>query len=86
MKKVLEFNKIICYIIKVLKKSEAFKSNQIIVADETRDIVKNIRKIKEYKDNTWLPWEDEILRQYYPTEGAVGCMKRINERRKKLGI
>lgn len=73
-------------IIKVIKKSEAFKSNQIIVADETRDIVKNIRKIKEYEDHTWLPWEDDILRQYYPTEGAVGCMKRINERRKELGI
>lgn len=73
-------------IIKVLRQSEAFKSNQIIVADETRDIVKNIRKIKEYEDDTWLPWEDEILRQYYTTEGAVGCMKRINERRKELGI
>lgn len=66
-------------IIKVLKKSEAFKSNQIIIADETRDIVKNIRKIKEYEDHTWMPWEDDIIKQYYPTEGYKTYL-RLNNR------
>lgn len=58
----------------------AAKSDQIIIADETKDIVKSIKKIKEYSDSTWQEWEDEIIRQYYPTEGAKGCMERINAR------
>lgn len=73
-------------IIKQLEKTTAFKSNQIIVADETRNIVKCIRKIKEFEDNSWLEWEDDIIRKYYPTEGAESCMKRINQKRKELGI
>ena len=66
-------------IIKVLKKSEAFKSNQIIIADETRDIVKNIRKIKEYEDIHWTEDEDSIIRKYYPTEGYRTYL-RLNNR------
>lgn len=73
-------------IIRQLEKTAAFKSNQIIVADETRNIVNCIRKIKEFEDNSWLEWEDDIIRKYYSTEGAEGCMKRINQKRKELGI
>lgn len=65
-------------LLEVIKK-QAEKSNQIIVADETREIVDVIRKIKDYGDRTWQPWEDDIIRKYYPTEGAEGCLKRINE-------
>lgn len=66
-------------IIKVLRQSESFKSNQIIVADETRDIVKNIRKIKEYEDIHWTEDEDSIIRKYYPTEGYRTYL-RLNNR------
>ena len=67
-------------IIKVLKKSEAFKSNQIIVADETRDIVKCIRDIKLFENIYWTEEEIEILRQYYPTEGRK-CATRFYRNR-----
>lgn len=65
-------------IIEALKLTEAYKSNQIIIADETRDIVKCIKEIKDYNNSSWTDWEDEIIRAYYPTEGAEGCLKRIN--------
>lgn len=65
-------------IIKVLKKSEAFKSNQIIVADETRDIVKAIRDIKQFGDDSWEDWEIEILKTYYEKHGAKYCADKIN--------
>lgn len=68
-----------------LKKTEAFKSGQIIVADETRDIVRCIREIKEFEYNSWLDWEDDILKKYYPTEGS-NCLDRINKKRKELGL
>lgn len=71
-------------IVKVLKECEAHKSGQIIIADETRDIVKCIRNIKEYASRRWQEWEDEIIKQYYATEGAEGCMKRINAMWEKL--
>lgn len=73
-------------IVEILKKSDALKSDQIIIDDETQDIVECIKKIKAYEDDSWLDWEDEIIRQYYPTEGPKGCMERINARRKELGI
>ncbi len=76
----------IANIINQLKNTTAFKSNQIIIADETRDIVKCIRKIKEFERGSWLEWEDNIIKQYYPAEGAKGCMNRINQKRTELGI
>lgn len=66
-------------IVKIIEKLKELKSEQIIIADETRDIVENIRNIKDYALRKWQDWEDEIIRQYYPTEGAEGCAKRINE-------
>ena len=69
----------IARLIKVLKTS-ALKSNQIIVADETREIVNVIRKIKQENDRSWQDWEIEIIKEFYPTEGAEGCMERINKR------
>lgn len=66
-------------IIKALEETSAGKSGQIIVADETRDICEVIRKIKDFNNDSWEDWELEILKTYYPTEGAEGVMNRIDE-------
>lgn len=66
-------------IIKALKNTNAFKSDQIIVADETRDIVKCIREIKEYADYFWAEYEINILRKYYPKEGSA-CSDKLPKR------
>lgn len=88
-RKINKKKKKVSDVIKALrKKIDAIKSGQIIIADETRDIVKTIRKIKEYADSSWQEWEDEILKTYYETEGPQSCMERINaewERRFKDG-
>ena len=70
-------------IIKQLEKTMAFKSSQIIVADETKDIVKCIRKIKKCDISEWQQWEDCIIKRYYPSETAEECAHRINKKRKK---
>lgn len=67
-------------IIKVLKKSEAFKSNQIIIADETRDIVKCIRDIKSFENDSWEDWEIEFLKNNYHL-GVNVCTDAINNLR-----
>ena len=51
-------------IIKALKSTNAFKSDQIIVADETRDIVKCIREIKNYTYEIFTEEEKKIILQY----------------------
>lgn len=60
----------ICKIADRLKEIGAFKSGQIIVADETRNIVECIRKIKKYNIRWWSDEDLQILRQYYPLEGC----------------
>lgn len=49
----------------------AEKSNQVIVADETRDIVRCIKEIKEFEDKHWTDEEIEILKKYYENEGRL---------------
>lgn len=51
-------------IIKALKNTNVFKSDQIIVADETRDIVKCIREIKNYTYEIFTEEEKKIILQY----------------------
>lgn len=59
----------ICKIANRLKETEAFKSGQIIVADETRDIVECIKEIKRYKDSKrWSDAEIEIIKRYFIKE------------------
>lgn len=58
-------------IIRQLEKTTAFKSGQIIIADETRNIVKCIRKIKEFENQRWTKEELEILFKYYENEGHL---------------
>ncbi len=58
-------------IIKQLEKTTAFKSGQIIVADETRDIVKCIHKIKEFNNQRWTEEEKYILINYYKNNNKI---------------
>ena len=67
-------------IIRQLEKTAALKSGQIIIADETRDIVRCIRKIKEFDDQRWTEEEIEILCKYFPTEGRK-CSARFSRKR-----
>lgn len=60
----------------------AEKSEQIIVADETRDIVKAIRDIKQFNDDYWEDWEIEILRENY-NKGLKFCVDLVNKKRKE---
>jgi len=59
-------------IVKVLEKTEAFKSEQIIVAEEGRNIVKAIRNIKNYEDDSWQDWEIDIIQNKYFDIGPCG--------------
>lgn len=64
---------------RALYRSEACKSGQIVVKDETNDFVEKMRELKAYLDDSWEDWEIEILQKYYATEGPEGCQKRIDE-------
>ena len=66
-------------IVRALEKSPLQKSRQVIIADESRDIVKAIREIKQFENDSWEDWEIEILQKYYVTEGPENCQKRIDE-------
>ena len=68
-------------IVKALEKSPLQKSRQVIIADESRDIVKAIKDIKDYKTRRWLPEEEQILKAYYPSEGT-NVYKRLKGRSK----
>lgn len=73
----------ICKIADRLKETEAFKSGQIIVADETRDIVECIRKIKNYDCHYYEDWETEFIRQYYETKGPKWIAKELLKQGRK---
>lgn len=74
-------------IAKVLEanKKAAEKSSQIIIADETRDVVKCIRKVKDFNNNTWESWEDAILTNFYKSRGADYCCALINSKHDSNG-
>ena len=61
------------------------KSKQIIVADETRDIVKDLRKLKQVTSNDWEDWEDKFLFNNYEKLGTMACTKKLNEEWERLG-
>ncbi len=58
-------------IVRQLEKTTVFKSGQIIVADETRDIVKCIHKIKEFNNQRWTEEEKYILINYYKNNNKI---------------
>ena len=55
-------------IVRALEKSPLQKSKQVIIADESRDIVKAIRDIKDYKKSQVFitEWEKAIIIDNYP--------------------
>lgn len=55
-------------------------SDQVIITDYTKDIIDVIRDIDNYLDNSWTKEEDDIIRKYYPTEGAIKCSNRFENR------
>lgn len=55
------------------------KSRSIIIEDYTTEITKILNAIKSEMENDYEDWEIDILKQYYPTEGAQGCQKRIDK-------
>jgi len=56
-------------------------SSQFIVYDYASPIVEVIRDIKKFLDGMWTKEEDNILRNYYPTEG-LNVSKRLPNRTK----
>lgn len=73
----------------IIRALKAVKSDQIIIADEARDIVECLKEIKSYsaENAPWEAWEDDILREYYKTEKINGCYKRINDEwAKRFGV
>lgn len=72
-------------IIRRLRESEATKSGQIIVADETRNIVECIRALKEDASDAWKTWEDDIIKKYYPEEGP-DCYVRLGGKRTRKAV
>lgn len=65
-------------ITRIIKALEDLKSEQIIIADETRDIVECIRKIKDSSYYYWTEEEKEILFKYYPLEGSLAFNRLVN--------
>lgn len=71
----------------IIRALKAIKSDQIIIADEARNVVKCLREIKQYSSDSWEEWEDSILKEYYTTEETDGCYQRINDAwAKKFGV
>lgn len=64
---------------RIIKALENLKSEQIIIADETRDIVDCIRRIKECNSHYWTEEEDLIIKQYIVSEGQ-NITKRLPNR------
>ena len=65
-----------------LQNTEAFKSGQIIVADESVDFINRIREIKgSYGHIFWSEQEVEILKIWFPIEGW-NCATRLPLREK----
>lgn len=68
-------------------------SEQYVVEDYTQDIVDAYDEINRLLGGFWTEEEDNILREFYPTEWVAGCIKRLNRtsqaiqsRAKYLGI
>ena len=64
---------------RIIKELENLKSEQIIIADETRNIVDCIRKIKDINRCYWTSEEDLIIKQYIISEGQ-NITKRLPNR------
>lgn len=66
-------------LLETLKNLDAFASGQIIVENESRDIVQEMNTLKDCLDEHWEDWEIDIIKTYYAAEGPEGCQRRIDE-------
>ena len=66
-------------IVRALEKSPLQKSRQVIIADESRDIVKAIRSIKDFNNGTWEDWEIDLILKDYEKYGASHVALTINK-------
>ena len=57
-------------------------SKQYVVEDYTQDIVDAYDEINGLLGGFWTEEEDNILRKFYPTNGAKGCVKHLPNRTK----
>ena len=57
-------------------------SEQYVVEDYTQDIVDAYAELDNYFDSSWTEEEDNIIREFYPTEGVKGCVKHLPKRTK----
>lgn len=64
----------------IIRALKDLKSDQIIIADEARDVVECLKEIKRYASDSWEEWEDDIIREYYPKNGVSGCIDRLHGR------
>ena len=69
---------------KEVKERENEIPNQIIIDDLTSSLVDVIEKLENIRTRVWQEWEDDIIKQYYATEGPEGCQRRISEMRINL--
>lgn len=53
--------------------------NRTTNAIVNRAIILKLEPMRSSK--TWLDWEDEIIRRYYPFEGTRGCYERLGKTR-----
>ena len=60
----------------IIRALKAVKSDQIIIADEARDIVECLREIKSYASDSYKEWEDNIIRECYPNRISE-CINRL---------
>ena len=67
-------------ITRIIRALEDLKSEQIIIADETRNIVDCIRKIKNLSFANWTEEEINILKKYYPLNGKYEAKKYLPEK------
>lgn len=64
----------------IREKAEKHISTQLIVSDESEDLVRCLKKIREYIDNTWEDWEIEFLKNNSHL-GVNACTDAINNLR-----
>ena len=69
----------------IARELERRKSKQIIVADESKDIVNALMKLKRINADAWTEEDDNILKEVFPKEGIHKCMELFpNKNRNQL--
>lgn len=69
---------------KALMKTQALKSGQIIIADETQNISEKFRELKSYVQDDWEDWEFNILIENYQKFGWKKVSQLINLKKNSI--